>query len=261
MRLARSSYGEIWHQEFSSPLIPGPLPRLETDPTHHRQPRRHSPNRSRRRKSHGTTHTSRTSISPRRLHPPSHSRRHQSLEAAHQRRHRPPDPSNRKTQHPHPLRLPRPPSSNSPRMLRLHRLPPHHRPNLQQSRLWNCTSRNHHLARHVFRTCPKTARIRDENFRTSKVEAQLQRIDCIERKRDNHVVWRESFGRLCSESRGECKGRMGWYWQDCHARELTRENFTSGGSGYHHHVSITGVVEVHLPPQVLFASGKSEIRK
>lgn len=55
---------------------------------------------------------------------------------------------------------------------------------------------------------------------------------------------------------------MGWYWQDCHARELTRENVTSGGSGHHHHhhVSFTGVVEVHLPPQVLFASGKSEVR-
>lgn len=48
---------------------------------------------------------------------------------------------------------------------------------------------------------------------------------------------------------------MGWYWQDCHARELTREHVTSGGSGHHHHhyLSITGVVEVHLPPQVLFA--------
>lgn len=49
---------------------------------------------------------------------------------------------------------------------------------------------------------------------------------------------------------------MGWYWQDCDARELTRENVTSGGSGHHYHVSVTGVVEVQLPPQVLFASGK-----
>lgn len=143
-------------------------------------------------------------------------------------------------------------------MLRLHRLPPHHRPNLQQSRLWNRTSRNHHLARHVFHTCPKTARIRDENFRTSKVKAQLQRIHRIERKRDNHVVWRESFGRLRSESRCECKGWMGWHWQNCDARELTRENVASGGHHHHHYLSITGVVEVHI--RKCFASGKSEIR-
>lgn len=55
---------------------------------------------------------------------------------------------------------------------------------------------------------------------------------------------------------------MGWCWQDCHARELTRENYTSGGSGYHnhHHVSITGVVEVHFLPKSYSLSGKSEIR-
>lgn len=47
---------------------------------------------------------------------------------------------------------------------------------------------------------------------------------------------------------------MGWYWQNCDARELTRENFTSGGSGHHHHVSFTGVVEVHI--RKYFASGK-----
>lgn len=54
---------------------------------------------------------------------------------------------------------------------------------------------------------------------------------------------------------------MGWYWQDCHARELTRENVTSGGSGHHHHyhVSFTGDVEVLI--RKCFASGKSEIRK